>query len=86
MSSRPDKQQKKQQTCSIMPDEEKEKEKEEINEYNFKKVLFENCYYYFNLFNNFIFTTIKFIIRVSGIYLLWIVLLYNTIIFFKCCH
>ena len=88
MSSRPDKQQKKQQTCSIMPDEEeeKEKEKEEINEYTFKKVLFENCYYYFNLFNNFIFTTIKFIIRVSGIYLLWIVLHYiSTHLYVKLC-
>ena len=49
---------------------------EETEKDNLKNVFFENCYYYFNLFNNGLFTTIKFIIRVSGIYLLWIVLHY----------
>lgn len=69
MSFRPFKQSIKQHPCSIMTQEETEKD-------NLKNVFFENCYYYFNLFNNGLFTTIKFIIRVSGIYLLWIVLHY----------
>jgi len=69
MSFRPFKQTKTQHTCSIMNQEETEKD-------NLKNLFFENCYYYFNLFNNGLFTTIKFIIRVSGIYLLWIVLHY----------
>ena len=69
MSFRPVKQTIKHQTCCIMTQEETEKD-------NLKNVFFENCYYYFNLFNNGLFTTIKFIIRVSGIYLLWIVLHY----------
>ena len=47
-----------------------------VEQYNYKQVLFENSYYYFNLLIEFTFTTIKFIIRVSGIYLLWIVLHY----------
>jgi hypothetical protein len=77
MSFRPVKQSKKQQTCSIMTNEEiQEKIQEDVEKDNLKKVFFENSYYYFNLFNNGVFTTIKFIIRVSGIYLLWIVLHY----------
>jgi hypothetical protein len=79
MSFRPIKQSKKQQTCSIITNEETQEEiQEDVEKDNFKKLLFENSYYYFNLFNNVVFTTIKFIIRVSGIYLLWIVLHYTA--------
>ena len=47
-----------------------------VEHYNYKQIFFENCGYWFNLMVEFTFTTIKFIIRVSGIYLLWIVLHY----------
>lgn len=50
----------------------------EIEQYNYTKVLFETGGYYFKLFIDFTFTTIKFIISVSGIYLLWIVLHYAS--------
>jgi hypothetical protein len=77
MSFRPIKHSKTQQSCCIMTNEENQEEiQEDVEKDNFKKVLFENSYYYFNLFNNGVCTTIKFIIRVSGIYLLWIILHY----------
>jgi hypothetical protein len=77
MSVRPNKQSKKQQNCNIMTNEEFQEElPEEIEKDPFKKVLVETGGYYFNLFNNIVFTTIKFIIRSSGIYLLWIVIHY----------
>jgi hypothetical protein len=83
MSIRPDKQSKKQQTCSITTNEEIQ---EDIEKDNLKKVFIETWGYYFNVINNVIFTTIKFIIRVSGIYLLWIVLHYMAAhIYVKLC-
>lgn len=70
---------------------EKEKEKEmkndnemtieeiqdnEFDKYNYGKRFLEDTYYYFNMSFNFIFKTIRFIIKISGIYLLWIILHY----------
>lgn len=81
MSVRPNKQSKKQQNCNIMTNDENQEEiqeepTEDFDKNNVKKACFETWDYYFNLFNNMVFTTIKFIIMSSGIYLLWIVLHY----------
>jgi hypothetical protein len=53
-----------------------EQQDKELDKYNNSKRFFENTHYYFIMSINFTFKTIRFIIKVSGIYLLWIVLHY----------
>jgi len=57
-------------------DEIQEEQDKELDKFNSSKMILENSYYYFSIVINFTFKSIKFIIRVSGIYLLWIVLHY----------
>jgi hypothetical protein len=53
-----------------------EQQDKEFDKYNYSKRFFENTYYYFSVSIEFTFKTIRFIIKVSGIYLLWIILHY----------
>jgi hypothetical protein len=83
MSCRPNKQTKHGQNISISTNDDS---LSEFEQYNYKKVLIETWGYYFNLLIDFTFTTIKFIIRVCGIYLLWIVLHYaSSHLYIKLC-
>ena len=57
-------------------DEIQEEQDKELDKFNSNKMILENSYYYFTIVINFTLKSIKFVIRVSGIYLLWIVLHY----------
>jgi hypothetical protein len=83
MSARPNKQTKLSQNVSI---ETLEETQSEFEQSDYKKALFETGGYYFKLSIDYTFATVKFIIRVSGIYLLWIVLHYvSSHLYVKLC-
>jgi hypothetical protein len=53
-----------------------EQQDAELDKYNHGKRFFENTYYYFTMSIDITCKTIKFIIKASGVYLLWIILHY----------
>lgn len=66
----------KEKECEITIEEIQEQQDKEFDKYNHGNRFFENSYYYFTMSFNVIFKTIRLIINVSGIYLLWIILHY----------